>query len=48
MDFLFEPNLFKCCLLMPFDCGSEEPDLGLVNRSYLFLGAGGLVARVSS
>ncbi len=33
---------------MPFDCGSEEHDLGHVNRGYLFLGAGRLVARVSS
>ncbi|KAK5868954.1 hypothetical protein PBY51_009922 [Eleginops maclovinus] len=31
---------------MLFDCGSEEPDLGPVDRGYLFLGAGGLLARV--
>lgn len=39
---------FQSSILMPFDCGSKAPDLGPVNRSYLFLGAGGLVARVSS
>ncbi|KAK5905033.1 hypothetical protein CesoFtcFv8_006541 [Champsocephalus esox] len=31
---------------MLFDRGSEEPDLGPVNRGYLFLGAGGLLACV--
>lgn len=33
---------------MPFDCGGEDPDLDHVNRGYLFLGAAGPVARVSS